>query len=440
MALVVDISPLRDSPRFRALWLGSLVSAVGSQFTTFAAMFTVWALTRSSLAVGLLGLASGIPLLVIALAGTGFIDAVDRARLARAVNALQSLNCLAMAAAAGLHSTAALIVLTGLNSALSSIGGPARRALTPVVVAPAQLSAAYALSSLAFQLSIFFGPALASLVVANVNAPACFLIDACTFAVMVLTLSRISHPVSPQGRRQVGVRAALAGLNYAWRTSAVRGALLSDLSATFLAMPMAAFPELNQARFGGKPETLALFTTAVAVGGVLGSFISGSITRSAAPGRVMSWCAAAWGLAIAAAGLIPNGYVDFVFLAAAGMADTWSVTSRATLVQSVTPDELRGRISSLEQIVGVGGPNLGNFRAGSVAAAAGPVGALVIGGLSSVAATVAIAAAHPAVRRFRVDTGARDAARAQRPAASPAPQQDPPSEVGAAAQGVGNGG
>lgn len=439
MALVLDISPLRDSPRFRALWLGSLISAVGSQFTTFAAMFTVWALTRSSLAVGLLGLAAGIPLLVIALLGTGFIDSVDRAKLARAVNALQALNCVGMATAAALHNTVGLIILTGVNASLSSIGGPARRALTPVVVSPAQLSAAYALSSMSFQLSIFFGPALASVVVANLNAPACFLIDAGTFAVMVLSLSRISHPVSRRGGGQVGVQAALAGLHHAWRTPAVRGALLSDLAATILAMPMAAFPELNQARFGGKPETLALFTTAVAVGGVLGSFVSGSITRSAAPGKVMSWCAATWGLAIAAAGLVPYGYLDFAFLAVAGMADTWSVTSRATLVQSVTPDDLRGRISSLEQIVGVGGPNLGNFRAGSVAGALGPAGALMIGGLTSVAATVAIAATHPSLRRFRVAAAAGGSQEAEIPAAVQEPQEPAPSEVGAA-QGAGNGG
>lgn len=403
MALVLDISPLRDSPRFRALWLGSLVSAVGSQFTTFAAMFTVWSLTRSSLAVGLLGLASGVPLLVIALAGTGFIDSVDRARLARTVNALQSLNCLALAAAAALHSTLFLIVLTGVNAGLSSIGGPARRALTPVVVSPAQLSAAYALSSMSFQLSIFFGPALASIVLANVSGPACFLVDACTFAVMVFSLWRLSHPASGLNRGQAGVRAALAGLRYVGRTPAVRAALLSDLAATILAMPMAAFPALNQSRFGGKPETLALFTTAVAVGGILGSFVSGSITRSSAPGKVMSWCAASWGLAIAAAGLIPNGYVDFAFLGIAGMVDGWSVVSRTTLVQSVTPDDLRGRVSSLEQIVGVGGPNLGNFRAGWTAGAMGPAGALMAGGLMCVIASIAIVVTHPSLRLFRLD-------------------------------------
>jgi Transmembrane secretion effector len=429
MALALDISPLRASRQFRNLWFGSLVSAVGSQFTTFAAMYTVWTITRSSLDVGLLGLASGVPLVVIALAGTGFIDSVDRAKLARVVNALQSLNCLGLAATAALHSPVGLIILTGVSASLNSIGGPARRALTPVVVSPAQLSAAYALSSMSFQLSIFFGPALASVVVANVNAPTCFLIDSGTFALMVLTLSRISHPVAGRNRGQAGVHAAVAGLRWAWQNPAVRAALLSDLAATVLAMPMAAFPELNQVRFGGKPETLALFTTAVAVGGMIGSFVSGPITRATSPGKVMSWCAASWGLAILAAGLVPDGYADFAFLGIAGMVDTWSVVSRSTLVQTVTTDDLRGRISSLEQIVGVGGPNLGNFRAGFTAGVFGPAQALAIGGAACVVATVAIAATHPALRRFKMphaqDSGAPDS-----PPDSPEQQELSPSSAG----------
>jgi MFS family permease len=198
------------------------------------------------------------------------------------------------------------------------------------------------------------------------------------------------------------VGAVVAGLAYAVRTPAVRGAFLADLAATTLAMPIAVFPAVNEERFGGRPEILGLFTTAIAVGGVVASVLSGLATRRARPGVVLLICGSVWAAGLGLAGLASSLPVLLALLAVAGAADTWAVVSRGTVVQSTVPDAYRGRMASLEHIVGTAGPHVGNVRAGLVAAASSGGAALALGGLAAMAATGVVAVTIPALRRFTV--------------------------------------
>lgn len=401
MKVLADITPLRTSHAFRNLWLGGAVSAIGSQFNSFAAMYAVWHLTGSSLMVGLLGLASGVPLIAIALVGSMFIDGVDRAALARRATIGMLLTSLLMAWAVLEEWVTALVLLTAVASALGALAGPARRALTPTVVDKQQLGAAYALTSLSFQVSMLIGPGLAAVVATRLSLPACFLIDAGSFVVALAGLRGLRRPPEDASADR-GIRAAIAGFRFAAGEPVVLSALLCDLGATVLAMPFALFPALSQQRFHGGAQTLAWFTTAVAVGGVAGSALSGVITHRDRPGRVMVVCSLTWGVALAVAGVSHLLPVTLAMLAIAGTADTWAVTSRTTLVQSATPDRLRGRLSALEQIVGAGGPNLGNFRAGAVGSLLGAGPAMSLGGLSCVAAVGAIIATGKQARDYSI--------------------------------------
>jgi hypothetical protein len=408
LKVLIDISPLRRHPTFRRLWIGSSLSAVGSKFTNFAALYAVWHLTGSSLMVGPIGAASGIPLVVIALAGSMYIDTVDRTVLARRINIAQVFTMTAMAAAASVESVPILIALTAVGAALNAIGGPARRSLTPHVVERSCLSAAYALSSLSFQMAMLIGPALAALVLGHISLPACFLVDALSFLAAVVGLRGLNGPVPEVAEGQRGVAAAVDGIRFVARTPVVRAALLSDLAATVLAMPIALFPALNQFQFDGRPQTLAWFTTALAVGGVTASFASGAVTRRSRPGAVMAVCSLVWGVTLTAVGFSSSLLGSLVLLAIAGAADTWSVTSRTTLAQASTPGKFRGRLSVLEQVVGVGGPNLGNFRAGVAGNIIGPGPAMAIGGVSCVAAVVAIVTVTPALMAYQLTPGPDD--------------------------------
>jgi len=168
-------------------------------------------------------------------------------------------------------------------------------------------------------------------------------------------------------------------------------------------MPVALFPVINEERFGGRPEILGLFTTAVAVGGVLASVLSGLATHRRRPGTVLLVCGGIWAVALGLVGISGHLLVVLGLLAVAGGADTWAVVSRGTVVQSSTPAAFRGRVASLEHIVGAAGPQLGNLRAGLVAAVTSGGASLAIGGVLGVVGTSLIALTTPALRRFRID-------------------------------------
>jgi len=409
MKLLLDPRPVRENSAFRRLWIGSSLSAFGSQFTTFAATWAVWRLTGSTVAVGALGLAGAVPWLVVALVGMAFIDSVDRARLARTVTIGQIVTSVALAGAAHLRSVAAILALVAVNASLSALGAPARRALIPGLVSGDRLAAALALNSLAFQASMLLGPAMAGLVTASTSVEICFLVDAASFVAALIGLGGLHVPPKKPGAAR-GVRAVLDGIGFAARRPVIRGALLSDLSATALAMPIALFPALNQERFGGTAATLGLFTTAMAVGGVVATALSGTVTHRSHPGLVMTLCAGTWGAALMLVAFATNLAVLLAALAIAGAADTWSVVSRGTLIQSATPDEQRGRISAIEQVVGIAGPNVGNFRAGAIAPLLGAGPAMAAGALTCMVASGLIYIVNPQLRRYRTPPGPAPAA------------------------------
>lgn len=393
---LLDVAPLREAPAFRRFWLGSAASALCGQFTVFAATFAVWELTRSTVLIGALGLVSALAWFVALPVGMAFIDTVDRARVARAVILAQSATVVALAGAAYLGSVSAVLALVGVNTLLMAIGQPARRAMVPALVGDGLTAPALALYNLSFQVGLLAGPALAGLLTSAAGVEVCFLVNLAGFAAALYGLRGLS--VDPAGTSR-GFGAMAEGLRFAARRPPVRGALLTDLAATVLAMPLALFPAINQERFGGDPATLGLFGSAVAVGGVVGMALSGAVTRRGRPGTVMTGCACVWGLALAAAGFSTHLPVLLAALAVAGAADTWSVVSRGSLVQSATPEDMRGRVSSLELAVGIAGPHLGNFRAGLVAPLLGAGAAMAVGGLACVAACAAVYALTPGMRR-----------------------------------------
>ncbi|GIF20490.1 MFS family permease [Actinoplanes tereljensis] len=418
MKALVDLRPLRENRTFRRLWIGSTASGFGGQFGAFASVYYLWDTTHRAAVVGLLGLAIAAPLILLSLVGSAFIDHVDRRRLAMRCTGGQILVGAAMTAVVftGVGGVPAVLGLAATASALGALGNPARRAFIPALLSGQRLAAGLALNHLSFQLAMLLGPAAAGGLTALAGVGWCFAFDTLTFGAALIGLAGLPSGV-PASPGRAGIRAVRAGLAYAARTPAVRGALLADLVATLFAMPIALFPVVNAELFGDRPEILGLFTTALAAGGVTASVLSGLATGRPHPGRLMLTCGAVWALALGGLGLVALGprvvgtvgtlSVVLLLVAVAGAADTWAVVARGTVVQSTTPDAYRGRVSALEAMVGEAGPQLGNLRAGLVASATSGGAALAIGGATALAATVLIAVSTPALRRFTVpDEGA----------------------------------
>ena len=400
--LLADLTPLRESSAYRRLWLGSSLSSVGSQMTQFAVALQVYLLTHSSAAVGVVGLVSAIPAITCGLLGGSVIDAVDRRRLVLFTSSLLALTsaALALQALAQLDQLWLLYVLFAVQSLLGSINAPARRTFMPRLLPPDQVPAGVALTMLTMHVSLVIGPTMAGLLTAVGGLKLCYLLDAVSFLAALYGVFRLPAMRPEGGAVRPSLRAVAEGLRFLRRSQVLYGALLADVNATLLAMPFALFPAINAERFGGSPRTLGLFTASVAVGGILGSGLSGPVGRVTRQGRAMLIAGAIWGLSLAGFGMAHALVPTLVFLLVAGVADVSSVVLRSTIIQVGTPDAYRGRISAAEFVVGASVPELGNFRAGAIGSLTSPGFSAVAGGLAAAAGTAVLALALPALVRY----------------------------------------
>jgi len=367
--LLADLTPLRESPAFRRLWAGTTLSSVGGAMTMFAVTLQVYDMTRSSAAVGLLGLVTLVPLLAVGLPGGALIDATDTRRLV-------------------LVSTVALAAVSAAFTAQAALGPP-----------HLGLRGCYFIDTVSFAGALYGVGRLPSdnskkRGVRTEAAPAA------AAAEDAAAENKASH------RERAAVSSVLAGFSFIGRTPVLAGAFLADVAATFFGLPTSLFPAINAERFGADPRTLGLFTAAIGVGGLVTAVLSGPLRHVARPGAAMLGAVTVWGAAFAAFALAPGLWLTLLALGVAGAADTVTVVIRGTIVSTVTPPEFRGRVMSADYVVGAGGGQLGSLEAGVVGSLTTPVTGALSGGLATIAAAIAIAVALPAFRRYRADGGA----------------------------------
>jgi MFS family permease len=406
---LADVRPLRESPAFRRLWVGSTLSAAGGALTTFAVPLQVYDITRSPFAVGAIGLAQVVPTVTIGLLGGAIADAVDRRKLvlvASGGSAAVSAG-LAAQAFAGLRSVWLLYALVAVSSSLSAVNAPVRRTFVPSLLPADQLTAGLALQRLTFQITLTAGPALAGLITATpgLGLRACYLIDAASFAGSLYGVARLRALPRTAGAARPGPGAVAAGIRYIGRSHVLLGAFLADLNATVFGLPVALFPAINAERYGADPRTLGLFTTAIGVGGLISGVLSGPVGRIERQGRAMLLAVAIWGAAFAGFAVASALWLTLLTLAIAGAADVFTVVFRGTIVQQTTPGEFRGRVTAADYVVGVSGGSLGNLEAGALGSLTSPAVSALAGGLVTVAGAVAIGLALPAFTRYRAGRG-----------------------------------
>ncbi|SFB44330.1 Predicted arabinose efflux permease, MFS family [Amycolatopsis marina] len=399
---LVDTRPMRASPAFRRLWIGNTLSGLGGQLAVVAVLAQVWELTGSSVAVGAIGLAQAVPMVVFGLVGGTLADAVDRRKLVLLTTTGQILSAglLAAQALSGLASLPLVLGLVSLQAACGGLGAPARKTFVVRLLAEEQVGAGIALTHISFQVAMLVGPVMAGVIIANWGVGVCYAVDALTFGASLYGVLRLPsmRPLTDPDRP--GFRAIWEGWRFIGRRPVIGGALLTDVLATVMAMPIALFPAINAERFGDRPEVLGLFLSAIAVGGLLAGATSGMVTRSRRPGVPMLAAAGLWGLGLTGFGFAHSLWFALGCLAVAGAADTVSVISRGAIVQLATPDTHRGRVSSVEHIIGVSGPDLGNFRGGLVAGVTSASFAVVSGGVLCVVGIAALALVNGPLRRF----------------------------------------
>lgn len=404
--ILMDLSPLRRSADFRALIGGLGVSTLGSQLTAVAVPFQVYAITRSSLYVGLVSLAQLFPLIFGSLLGGSLADSVDRRRLLLIVEALTAASSAGLALNADFGPALwPLFVFPAVSAALSGIDSAARNAMIPTMVGLSLVPASNAMFQALFQIGAIVGPAAAGLLLAGAGVHVVYWLDVASFCVAMLAVLMISPqpPVRLAGARRPGLRSTAEGLRFVRRSQPIQGAYLIDLNAMVFGLPRALFPALGETLFGGGATTVGLLYAAPGCGALLGALSSGWVGRIRRQGLAVTFAVIVWGLAITGFGLVRWLPAALVLLAVAGWADVVSAVFRNTIIQYSGPDSMRGRLMGVQMAVVAGGPRLGDLEAGAVATAFGDTFAVVSGGLACIAGAVAVARLLPGFLRQRSD-------------------------------------
>lgn len=399
-----DLTPLRTSRDFRLLWSGQLISTVGRQITVVAMPFQIFQTTRSPLAVGMLGLFQVVPLIGFSLVAGAVADAMDRRRLLLITNvSLAACSAiLALAAHLGDPPLAFIYAIAFVAAALSAFDQPARSATVPNLVPRSQLAAAVALQFGMFQVALIAGPAVGGVVIARLGVASAYLIDAVTFAGAIVAVALIAPQPRSTTHREPALAAIASGLRFARRQRAILGGFAADLNAMVFGYPRALFPVLAATTFGAGPSGLGLLYSAPGAGALVAAVVAtGWVGRMRRPGLAVILSVALWGAAIVGFGLVSTLWLGLVLLAIAGAADSISAVCRSTMMQTLTPDEYRGRMSATYSMVVVGGGYLGDIEAGSVAAAFTPKISVVSGGALCLAGIAAVAVAFPSLRLYR---------------------------------------
>ncbi|MGW7378442.1 MFS transporter [Streptomyces sp. NPDC054794] len=397
---LIDVGPLRTSPVFRRLLIGRTVSSLGGFLTMVTVMYQVWDMTRSTAWTGAVGLAQALPMVAFGLFAGAWVDRADRRRIYLTATTGQA-ACSVLLAVQGFTGhvpVAAVLALVGAQSCFGALGAPAAGVFVPRLLPKDQVAAGLALNQITAQSMMLVGPALAGVLLGWLGIGACYLLDALSFGLSFYGAFGLPA-LPPEGEpSRSGLHGVLDGLRFLAGHRVVRGALVTDLAATVLSFPVSLFPLVNAERFGDDPRTLGLFLSAMAVGGIGATALSGAVTRLGRPGAVMLCGAGAWGAALVLFGLSTDPWVGLGLLVLAGAADATSVVSRSTIVQTRTPDALLGRVTAAETIVGQAGPSLGNVRGGLIAGWSSGTTALISGGLMCVLAVAAVAASTPELR------------------------------------------
>jgi MFS family permease len=402
-----DITPLRVSREFRLIFMGQLVSFVGSQLTVVAVAIQVYKQTNSSLAVGLVSLAALPVLLAGSLIGGALADALDRRRLLLVTQVLLGACSvtLALNARQGHPALWPFYVVTAVAAGVSGVDSPTRSAILPHILSKELLPSAFALWQVLWQVGLVLGPAVAGLVIAHSGVATAFWIDAATYGVALVAVLMLP-PLPPEGGgTKASVGSVAEGFRYLRSNRLLQSTFVIDLDAMIFGMPRALFPALGLRLFGGGAATVGYLYAAPGAGALLGAVLSGWVSHVRRQGRAVLLAVAAWGLAIAAFGLSRSLVLALIFLAVAGAADVFSAVFRNTILQLAVPDSLRGRLSAIHIAVVTGGPRLGDVEAGAVAAATDARFSVVSGGLACLLGVGLVAWRWKELSRYDGQTG-----------------------------------
>jgi MFS family permease len=396
----VDVSPLREYPDYRRLWLGQSITFLGSEMALVALPVQLWELTHSTLALGLFSFTELVPLLTLTLAGGAVADAFDRRRMVLGTETLQALGMAGLIVNAALPhpSVVALFVLATFFASCFSAGVGAMRSLPQRLLPEEVFAQAGALDSIYYGIGGIAGPALAGVLIGFAGLSVVYAIGTVSFVATVVALWGLPPmPPHPDADRP-SLRSVAQGFRFVASEKVILGFFIVDTNAMVFGMPIALFPAI--AAHYREERLVGLLYSAPAVGALLAGLGSGWVAHVRRQGLVVVVAASLWGVAIAGFAVAGRFWLALVLVGVAGLADQVSAIFRNAMLLALTPDRLLGRVRGIEFMQVASAPSLGNVEAGVLASLTSIRFSVASGGLLCVAGTLASAFAFPALVRY----------------------------------------
>ena len=392
---------------FRLLWLGQIISVTGSQMQMVAINWHIYLITHSALALGMVGFFRAGPIILCSLLGGVVADVIDRRRLMMVTQSVM-LTCsaiLALITFEGLRRVWPIFLLTSIASAAWAFDTPARQSLMPALVPAKDFPNAVSLSMLMFQTGMIVGPTLAGFLLASRGPGLVYAMNAASFVAVIggLALMRFrGRPGEDQSApTRITIEAFREGLRFVWRTPIIVQTMTLDFVATFFASANQLLPIFATDILKVGAHGFGFLGAAQAAGAVITGLVMARFGTVKNQGKVVIGSVAIFGAATIAFGVSRVFWLSLLMLAVAGGADTVSTILRQTIRQLSTPNNLRGRMTSINMVFFMGGPQLGEVEAGTVAALIGAPLSVVIGGVGCLIAAAFASVAAKKLRRYQ---------------------------------------
>jgi len=392
------------NPHYRRLLLGSLLASAGHEMQSVAIGWDLYQRTHSATALGLVGLVQFLPVFLLALPAGHAADRFDRRRLVLASQTGMAVASLGLAFLSFLHGPAVLplmYVCLLAGGICQAFNFPARWSLLPGVVTDAELHNAITWNSSTWQVASVVGPALGGLVIAATGSAAgdyllaAFCALACAGLMLTIRL-RTTRPA----KAATSLVSFLGGLRFVWETKPVLATITLDLFAVLLGGATALLPIFAEDILHVGATGLGWLRAAPSLGALGMALVLAHRAPLRRPGRTLLWAVAGFGAATIGFGLSKIFLLSFVLLALTGALDNISVVIRGTLVQVLTPDELRGRVTAVNAVFIVSSNELGAFESGITAQVFGAVASVVGGGIGTILVVMAVAWTWPEILRL----------------------------------------
>ncbi|MHA7987020.1 MFS transporter [Rathayibacter sp. CAU 1779] len=420
-SVFVDLSPLRSSPAFARLWIGGSISGIGGQMTIVAIGLQVYDLTRSTLAVSGVALFALLPMVFFGIYGGMLADVVDRRLLAllSAIVAWGSTVTIASLAWFHVDNVWLLYVLATVNSVAATVVSSTRMAILPRLLDRRLIPAASALGGISTGVSVTLGPALAGVLVAAVGFGWTYSVDVVLFVFAFLGIATLPSIVPEGDAAKRGWASVVEGMRFLGTAPNVRMSFIADIIAMTFGQARVLLPAAGSLLLGGGAVTVGALTAAFAIGALISSVFSGPLGHVRFQGLAVGRSVIVYGAFILALGielgLLTTGWfgqadaahpnitaivIACLLFAGAGAADNVSSIFRQTILQTATPDTMRGRIQGVFTVVVTGGPRLGDLYAGAAAALVALWFPPAFGGIVIIAALVLLLRLQPTFRHY----------------------------------------